>query len=114
MCHMVNETKADWVELNVSCPFSADMGVKMGAGDVDRAPLIVSSAPDSEEALQREDLASGLRSRRHRRSSGEGRRPGSQHVCSFLRLHDRHRDRQSRSDRERRAAGADPTCSATD
>ncbi len=42
MCRMVNETKADWVELNVSCPFSADMGVKMGAGDVDRAPFIVS------------------------------------------------------------------------
>ena len=41
MCKMVNETKADWVELNVSCPFAADMGVKMGAGDVDRAPLIV-------------------------------------------------------------------------
>jgi len=41
MCKMVNETKADWVEINVSCPFSADMGVKMGAGDVDRAPLIV-------------------------------------------------------------------------
>ncbi len=43
MCNMVNETKADWVELNVSCPFAADMGVKMGAGDVDRAPLIVST-----------------------------------------------------------------------
>jgi dihydropyrimidine dehydrogenase (NAD+) subunit PreA len=43
MCKMVNETKADWVELNVSCPFAADMGVKMGAGDVDRAPLIVST-----------------------------------------------------------------------
>ena len=41
MCRMVNETKADWVELNVSCPFAADMGVKMGAGDVDRAPFIV-------------------------------------------------------------------------
>jgi dihydropyrimidine dehydrogenase (NAD+) subunit PreA len=41
MCKMVNQTKADWVEINVSCPFSADMGVKMGAGDVDRAPLIV-------------------------------------------------------------------------
>lgn len=40
MCHMVNETKADFVELNVSCPFAADMGVKMGAGDVDRAPAI--------------------------------------------------------------------------
>jgi dihydropyrimidine dehydrogenase (NAD+) subunit PreA len=35
MIRMVNETKADWVELNVSCPFAADMGVKMGAGAVD-------------------------------------------------------------------------------
>ncbi len=35
MCQMVNETKADWVELNNSCPFAADMGVKMGAGAVD-------------------------------------------------------------------------------
>ncbi len=41
MCRLVNETRADWVELNVSCPFSADMGVKMGAGDVERAPFIV-------------------------------------------------------------------------
>ncbi len=35
MCQMVNETNADWVELNNSCPFAADMGVKMGAGAVD-------------------------------------------------------------------------------
>ena len=35
MCQMVNETKADWVELNNSCPFAADMGVKMGSGAVD-------------------------------------------------------------------------------
>jgi len=35
MCKMVNETKADFVELNNSCPFAADMGVKMGAGAVD-------------------------------------------------------------------------------
>jgi dihydropyrimidine dehydrogenase (NAD+) subunit PreA len=35
MCEMVNETKADFVELNNSCPFAADMGVKMGAGAVD-------------------------------------------------------------------------------
>jgi dihydropyrimidine dehydrogenase (NAD+) subunit PreA len=35
MCEMVNQTKADWVELNNSCPFAADMGVKMGAGAVD-------------------------------------------------------------------------------
>lgn len=40
MCKMVNETKADWVELNVSCPFAADMGVKMGAGAVDMLPEI--------------------------------------------------------------------------
>jgi dihydropyrimidine dehydrogenase (NAD+) subunit PreA len=35
MCLMVNETKADFVELNNSCPFAADMGVVMGAGAVD-------------------------------------------------------------------------------
>jgi dihydropyrimidine dehydrogenase (NAD+) subunit PreA len=40
MCNMINETKADWVEINVSCPFAADMGVKMGAGDVERCPEI--------------------------------------------------------------------------
>ena len=34
MCEMVNETNADWVELNNSCPFAADMGVKIGAGAV--------------------------------------------------------------------------------
>lgn len=42
MCRMVNETKADWVELNVSCPFAADMGVKMGAGAGDMCPDITS------------------------------------------------------------------------
>jgi dihydropyrimidine dehydrogenase (NAD+) subunit PreA len=35
MCTLVNETDADWVELNNSCPFAADMGIKMGAGAVD-------------------------------------------------------------------------------
>lgn len=40
MVAMVNETKADWVELNVSCPFAADMGVKMGAGAVELTPEI--------------------------------------------------------------------------
>lgn len=40
MVKLVNETKADWVELNISCPFAADMGVKMGAGAVDLAPAI--------------------------------------------------------------------------
>jgi dihydropyrimidine dehydrogenase (NAD+) subunit PreA len=41
MCQLVNETKADWVELNVSCPFAADMGVKMGAGAVDMTAEVV-------------------------------------------------------------------------
>ena len=41
MCQLVNETTADWVELNVSCPFAADMGVKMGAGAVDMTAEIV-------------------------------------------------------------------------
>lgn len=40
MANMVNESKADWVELNISCPFAADMGVKMGAGAVDLAPEV--------------------------------------------------------------------------
>ncbi len=40
MASMVNGTKADWVELNISCPFAADMGVKMGAGAVDLAPEV--------------------------------------------------------------------------
>lgn len=41
MCQLVNETDADWVELNVSCPFAADMGVKMGAGAVDMTAEVV-------------------------------------------------------------------------
>ncbi len=41
MCNLVNKTKADWVELNVSCPFAADMGVKMGAGAVDMTAEVV-------------------------------------------------------------------------
>jgi dihydropyrimidine dehydrogenase (NAD+) subunit PreA len=40
MCEMVSKTNADWVELNVSCPFAADMGVKMGAGAVDMCPEV--------------------------------------------------------------------------
>jgi dihydropyrimidine dehydrogenase (NAD+) subunit PreA len=35
MCALVNKTNADFVEVNNSCPFAADMGVKMGAGAVD-------------------------------------------------------------------------------
>jgi dihydropyrimidine dehydrogenase (NAD+) subunit PreA len=46
MCQMVNETNADWVELNNSCPFSADMGVKMGAGAVDLTYQYVKACKD--------------------------------------------------------------------
>jgi dihydropyrimidine dehydrogenase (NAD+) subunit PreA len=35
MCGLVNKTNADFVEINNSCPFAADMGIKMGAGAVD-------------------------------------------------------------------------------
>jgi len=35
MCGLVNQTNADFVEINNSCPFAADMGIKMGAGAVD-------------------------------------------------------------------------------
>src|SRR4030067_3695246 len=35
MCQLVNKTNADFVEINNSCPFAADMGIKMGAGAVD-------------------------------------------------------------------------------
>ena len=41
MVQLTNETNADWVELNVSCPFAADMGVKMGAGAVDMTAEVV-------------------------------------------------------------------------
>lgn len=40
MARMANESKADWVELNISCPFAADMGIKMGAGAVELAPAV--------------------------------------------------------------------------
>lgn len=46
MCELINKTKADWVELNVSCPFAADMGVKMGAGAVDMCPIITEACAD--------------------------------------------------------------------
>ena len=41
MVYLINQTDVDWVELNVSCPFAADMGVKMGAGAVDMTAEIV-------------------------------------------------------------------------
>jgi dihydropyrimidine dehydrogenase (NAD+) subunit PreA len=40
MCKRANKSKADWVEINVSCPFAADMGVKMGSGAVELCPEI--------------------------------------------------------------------------
>ena len=44
LCEVINGTKADMCELNVSCPFAADTGLKMGAGAVDVAPEIVKTA----------------------------------------------------------------------
>ena len=41
LCAVINGTEADICELNVSCPFAADAGLKMGAGAVDVAPEIV-------------------------------------------------------------------------
>jgi len=41
LCEVVNGTRADLCEVNISCPFAADMGIKMGAGAVDEAPDIV-------------------------------------------------------------------------
>jgi len=43
MCELVNKTSADFVEVNNSCPFAADMGVKMGAGAVDKTYEAVKS-----------------------------------------------------------------------
>ena len=40
LCEVVNSSKADMVEVNVSCPFAAEMGIKMGAGAVEMAPEI--------------------------------------------------------------------------
>ena len=44
LCAVINGTEADMCELNVSCPFAADTGLKMGAGAVDVAPEIVKIA----------------------------------------------------------------------
>jgi dihydropyrimidine dehydrogenase (NAD+) subunit PreA len=41
MCGLVNKTNADFVEINNSCPFAADMGIKMGAGAVDMTYEVV-------------------------------------------------------------------------
>jgi len=44
LCAVINGTEAEMCELNVSCPFAADTGLKMGAGAVDVAPEIVGIA----------------------------------------------------------------------
>jgi len=41
LCKVVNGTAADMCEINISCPYAADMGLKMGAGAIDLAPEIV-------------------------------------------------------------------------
>ena len=46
MCELVNRTNADFVELNNSCPFAADMGVKMGSGAVDMTYEAVKTCAD--------------------------------------------------------------------
>ena len=35
LCDVINGTEADIRELNISCPFAADTGFKMGAGAID-------------------------------------------------------------------------------
>jgi len=41
LCAVVNGTAADMCEINISCPFAADMGVKMGAGASDLVSEII-------------------------------------------------------------------------
>ena len=41
LCEVINSSKADLCEVNISCPFAADLGLKMGAGAVETAPEIV-------------------------------------------------------------------------
>lgn len=41
---LINGSKADMCELNVSCPYAAEMGVQMGAAAVELAPTITNSA----------------------------------------------------------------------
>jgi len=41
LCDVINGTEADMCELNISCPFAADAGFKMGAGAIDITTEIV-------------------------------------------------------------------------
>ncbi|KON31367.1 dihydroorotate dehydrogenase [miscellaneous Crenarchaeota group-15 archaeon DG-45] len=40
LCDVVNGTEADMCEVNISCPFAADMGLEMGAGAAGLTPEI--------------------------------------------------------------------------
>lgn len=41
LCDVINGTKADMCELNISCPFAADTGFKVGAGAIDITTEVV-------------------------------------------------------------------------
>lgn len=41
LCAVINGTEADLCEANISCPFAADLGLRMGAGAVESSPEIV-------------------------------------------------------------------------
>ncbi len=41
LCAIVNGSEADMCEINISCPFAADMGFRIGAGAMTLAPEIV-------------------------------------------------------------------------
>jgi len=41
LCDVVNGTDADMCEVNISCPYASDLGLKMGAGAIDLAPEII-------------------------------------------------------------------------
>lgn len=41
LCAVVNGSEADMCEINISCPFAADMGFRIGAGAMTLAPEIV-------------------------------------------------------------------------
>jgi len=41
LCDVINGSRADMCEVNISCPFAADMGLEMGAGAAELTPEIV-------------------------------------------------------------------------
>jgi dihydropyrimidine dehydrogenase (NAD+) subunit PreA len=40
LCKLINDTKADMCELNISCPYASEMGIRVGAAAVELAPRI--------------------------------------------------------------------------